>query len=252
MILTALEGMPMVRFGDHIGKLLVEALNANQIAVEDGDCLVIAQKIISKSEGRTRLLSEVIPGQQALALAEETGKDARFIQLVLEESRRIVRSRPGLIITEHRLGFVCANAGIDHSNVDETGGDRDIYLLLPENPDASAERIRMYLHSHAGVDVGILIVDSHGRAWRNGTIGTTIGTAGVPGIIDLRGQKDLYGYVLQSTLIAAADELAAAAALLIGEAAEGTPVVHVRGFPHSFRESSLRELIRDEEKDLFR
>ena len=153
----------------------------------------------------------------------------------------------------HRLGFVCANAGIDHSNVDaEKGPKKDAYLLLPLDPDLSASQIREKVKIRTGRSVGILIIDSHGRAWRNGIMGTTIGIAGLPAIVDLRGKKDLFGYRLKITQEAAADELAAAASLLMGQADEKIPVVHIRGFPYDMRESTIRELIRTKEKDLFR
>ncbi|HMN60075.1 MAG TPA: coenzyme F420-0:L-glutamate ligase, partial [Anaerolinea sp.] len=183
----------------------------------------------------------------------QTEKDARFIELVLRESASVLRMRQGTIIVEHRLGFVCANAGIDHSNVrGEWGNADDWVLLLPENPDQSAERIRQEIREKTGLDVGVMIIDSHGRAWRMGTVGVAIGLSGVPGLVDMRGKPDMFGYQLRVTLIAAADELAAAASLVMGQADERIPVVLVRGFPYTLRESSLRELIRPKEMDLFR
>jgi coenzyme F420-0:L-glutamate ligase/coenzyme F420-1:gamma-L-glutamate ligase len=182
-----------------------------------------------------------------------TEKDPRIAELVLQESKEILRTRPRTVIVEHRLGFVCANAGIDHSNVKGEGDEIEEWvLLLPENPDASAHKIRQELEEVFRVHLGVMIIDSHGRAWRMGTTGVAIGLSGLPGLVDLRGQPDLFGYVLQITQVGAADELAAAASLVMGQAAEATPVVHVRGFPYPLRESYLAELLRPKEMDLFR
>ena len=165
----------------------------------------------------------------------------------------MIRISQHTIITEHNLGFICANAGIDHSNVrGKWGKSDDWYLLLPKDPDNSAKQIRSYFNSLENVDIGVMIIDSHGRAWRYGTVGTMIGTAGVPGLVDLRGKKDLYGFKLKITRVAAADELAGSASLIMGQANENIPVVHVRGFPYPLRDTSLMEVIRPEEKDLFR
>jgi coenzyme F420-0:L-glutamate ligase/coenzyme F420-1:gamma-L-glutamate ligase len=169
--------------------------------------------------------------------------------LILRESREVLRVRPGSVVVEHKLGFVCANAGIDHSNV---AGDDNWALLLPMDPDASAARLREQLESASGARLGVLIIDSHGRAWRLGTVGAAIGLSGLPGVVDLRGNTDLSGYTLKITQVGAADELAAAASLVMGQAAEGTPVVHVRGFPYPLREGALGELLRPREEDMFR
>ncbi|KPL83116.1 F420-0--gamma-glutamyl ligase [Thermanaerothrix daxensis] len=253
LVLTPLQGIPLIRPGDDLGDILWRALLKNEIALQAGDILVIAQKIVSKSEGRLVNLREVAPSPQAVELARLTDKDERFVELVLRESRKVLRYRPGTLIVEHRLGFVCANAGIDHSNVEGPYGNPEEWvLLLPENPDASARRIRNGLKERSGVSIGVLIIDSHGRAWRLGTVGVCIGVAGVPALVDLRGHPDLFGYQLRVTQVAAADELAAAASLVMGQADERTPVVHVRGFPYPLRESSFSELRRPEEQDLFR
>ncbi len=253
LVLTPLQGIPLIRPGDDLGDILWRALLKNEIALQAGDILVIAQKIVSKSEGRLVNLREVAPSPQAVELARFTDKDERFVELVLRESRKVLRYRPGTLLVEHRLGFVCANAGIDHSNVEGPYGNPEEWvLLLPENPDASARRIRDALKERSGVSVGVLIIDSHGRAWRLGTVGVCIGVAGVPALVDLRGHPDLFGYQLRVTQVAAADELAAAASLVMGQADERTPVVHVRGFPYPLRESSFSELRRPEEQDLFR
>ncbi|MDL1911255.1 coenzyme F420-0:L-glutamate ligase [Chloroflexi bacterium CFX6] len=260
LTLTPLPGIPLIRHGDDLADILVKALNETGIQLQDGDILVLAQKIVSKAEGRTVNLATVTPSQRALELAEQTQKEARFIELVLRESNEVLRTRVGTIIVEHRLGFVCANAGIDHSNVDspllsgEGPGVRseDWVLLLPADPDLSSRKMRDAIQSKTGKGIGVLIIDSHGRAWRNGTVGVAIGIAGMPGLQDLRGEPDLFGYRLQITQVGVADELAAAASLVMGQAAEGTPVVHVRGFPYPLREGSLKELIRPKEQDLFR
>jgi coenzyme F420-0:L-glutamate ligase/coenzyme F420-1:gamma-L-glutamate ligase len=198
-------------------------------------------------------LATVSPSQRAIELGTQTEKDARVVELILQESNEVLRTRVGAIIVEHKQGFVCANAGIDHSNVAGVGDAVEEWvLLLPAEPDRSAEKMRAAVKSKTGKQVGILIIDSHGRAWRNGTVGVAIGIAGIPGLEDLRGKPDLFGYTLQVTQVGVADELAAAASLMMGQAAEGTPVVHVRGFPYPLREGKLKELIRPKELDLFR
>lgn len=253
LVLTALNGFPMVMPGDDIAWLIRQRVKSNQLTIHNGDILVVAQKIISKAENRLIDLSTVKPGNHAQRIAKEAEKDPRLVELILQESREVLRVRPGTIIVEHRMGFVCANAGIDHSNVRGEGGKpEDWVLLLPCDPDASARRIRGELSRHWGKEVGVTIIDSHGRAWRNGIVGMTIGLSGVPGVVDLRGMPDLYQYRLRITQVGAADELAAAASLLMGQANEGTPVIHVRGFPYPLRESNLQELIRDKGKDMFR
>lgn len=253
LTLTALPGIPMIRPGDSLPDIILAALAQAGIELRDGDVLVLAQKIVSKSEGRLVNLAEVQPSPHAHELAAQVDKDPRQVELVLRESREVLRTRPGTIIVEHKLGFVCANAGIDASNVaGEPAGNDAWVLLLPEDPDASAGRIRRRLEDACHARLGVLIIDSHGRAWRNGVTGMTIGLSGLPGLVDLRGQPDLLGFTLRITTVGAADELAAAASLVMGQAAEGTPVVHARGFPYPLREGSLHELIRPKEQDLFR
>ena len=253
LTIQPVSGLPLIQTGDSITQEILAVLERQEMRLESGDILVLAQKIVSKAEGRLVNLSSVEPSERARELAVLTEKDARFIELVLRESASVLRMRQGTIIVEHRLGFVCANAGIDHSNVrGEWGNADDWVLLLPENPDLSAERIRQEIREKTGLDVGVMIIDSHGRAWRMGTVGVAIGLSGVPGLVDMRGKPDMFGYQLRVTLIAAADELAAAASLVMGQADERIPVVLVRGFPYTLRESSLRELIRPKEMDLFR
>ncbi len=246
--LAALTGMPLVRPGDDLARLVVEALAASGLALQSGDVLVVAQKIVSKSENRYVDLSPIEPSARARKLAALTGKDERLVEVVLSESREVLRWRKDVLIVEHRLGFVLANAGVDASNVGEDGR----VLLLPQDPDASCEALRAALLEKTGVDVGVVINDSWGRAWRLGTVGTALGVSGIPALVDLRGVPDLFGRKLQSTEVAVADELAAAASLLMGQAGEGCPVVLARGFPYALREGRGSELLRPRQLDLFR
>jgi coenzyme F420-0:L-glutamate ligase/coenzyme F420-1:gamma-L-glutamate ligase len=253
VILTPLVGIPLIQPGDDLPAIIQKSLKDSAITLEDGDVLVLTQKIVSKAEGRLVNLTQVVPSAQARQLAEIVQKDERFIELVLQESNSILRTRSGTLIVEHKLGFVCANAGIDHSNVwGPWGSQEDWVLLLPENPDKSAKIIRQELIKGSGAQIGVVIIDSHGRAWRNGVVGVAIGYSGIPGIVDLRGKADLFGYQLRVTQVATVDELAAGASLLMGQAAESSPVIYVHGFPYPLRESSLEELIRPKELDLFR
>jgi coenzyme F420-0:L-glutamate ligase/coenzyme F420-1:gamma-L-glutamate ligase len=229
--------------------MILSALPAAGITPRHGDVLVVAQKVVSKAQGRFVNLGDVTPSPAALELAERSGKDPRLAELILRESREVLRVRAGSVVVEHRLGFICANAGIDHSNVRGAG---DWVLLLPEDPDTSARHLRARLEAATGATLGVIIIDSHGRAWRLGTVGVAIGISGVPGLLDLRGRPDLYDFQLQITQVGAADELAAAASLVMGQADEGTPVVHARGFPYPLREGSLGELLRPRDQDMFR
>jgi coenzyme F420-0:L-glutamate ligase/coenzyme F420-1:gamma-L-glutamate ligase len=253
LTLTPLQDIPLIRHGDDLADVILGSLDPSNPGLEDNDILVLAQKVVSKAEGRMVNLAAVAPGERARELAARADKDPRVVELMLQESNAVLRTRPGTIIVEHKLGFVCANAGIDHSNVAGMGDSREEYvLLLPENPDRSARNIRTNIESKTGKKIGVMIIDSHGRAWRIGTEGVCIGLSGIPGVIDERGWKDLFGYTLRVTVVGVADELAAAASLVMGQAAEGTPVVHVRGFPYPLREGSLEELIRPKDQDLFR
>lgn len=250
---STLNYFPLVKPGDDLAEIIAERVIAQGISPQKGDIFVIAQKVVSKAEGRLINLSTINPSKQAMEIAKVTQKDPRFIEAVLDESKKVIRMRFNTLIVEHKLGFICANAGIDHSNVHgEWGDEMDWILLLPENPDRSAQLIREKLQSRFKCDLGVLIIDSHGRAWRNGTVGITIGVAGMPALVDLRGNEDLFGFKLKITQVAAADELAAGASLLMGQAKEGTPVIYVHGFPYELREGTLQELIRPEEQDLFR
>ncbi len=251
--LTALPDFPLIASGDDLAVHVQASLSRAGLTLREDDILVFGQKIVSKAEGRTRDLRHVVPGEAARNLARETDKDPRLVELILSESRRVLRHRPGLIIVEHRLGFVCANAGIDHSNVAGDGpGDDSWVLLLPEDPDASARALRRRLGEIAGAGPAVLIIDSHGRAWRKGTVGVVIGASGFPCLLDLRGRPDLFGYHLRVTEVGLGDEVAAAASMLMGQADEGRPVVHLRGLEFPAREGSLEELLRPAALDLFR
>lgn len=253
LTLTALNEIPLIHSGDELAGIIEKCLLISDLSLQDNDILVLAQKIVSKAEGRTVNLATITPGDRARELAKKAEKDPRLVELILQESNNVLRFRPGTIIVEHKLGFICANAGIDHSNVAEIeNSSEDIVLLLPKDPDNSAKVIRSKLERVTGKRIGVLIIDSHGRAWRNGTVGMSIGLSGIPGVLDERGWKDLFGYTLKITVVGVADELAAAASLLMGQAAESKPVILVRGFPYSLREGSLNELIRPKDQDLFR
>jgi coenzyme F420-0:L-glutamate ligase/coenzyme F420-1:gamma-L-glutamate ligase len=253
LTLTSLPGVPLIQAGDDLTGVILEALLRADISLADGDVIVLGQKIVSKAEGRDVYLEDVRPSPEAEALAEETDKDPRVVELILRESRSVLRKRVGLIIVEHRLGFVCANAGIDRSNVDPS--DRmhgEKVLLLPDNPDATALEIQRGIQDATDVDLAVLIIDSHGRAWRMGTVGVAIGVANFPALLDLRGEEDLYGYKLRSTELGLADEVAAAASVLMGQASEGRPIVHLRGLPYPLRQGSLQDILRPRSLDLFR
>nr|WP_254007738.1 coenzyme F420-0:L-glutamate ligase [Rhizobium sp. L1K21] len=250
MTLTALDGFPLVQPGDDLAQLIADRMAAQDITLAEGDILVLAQKIVSKAEGRFRNLSDIAPGAQAKQLADETGKDPRLVQAILDESTEVVRKRKGVLVVRHRLGFVMAQAGIDQSNVE--GGDDDRILLLPENPDASAEALRDQLGQKLGIKPGIVIADSFGRPFRNGTTGIAIGAAGIESFVDRRGDTDLFGRTLLVSTIAHADELASAASILMGQADEGRPVVLIRGLPPAQNPLPSSSLIRPLDEDLFR
>ena len=253
LTITGLAGVPLVQPGDDLAAIALAAYAETGIAPEDGDVLVVAQKIVSKAEGRLVDVSSVEPSSQARALAAEVEKDPRLVEVILSESRRIVRHRPNLMIAEHRLGYVMANAGIDHSNVapdDGSGAER--VLLLPVDPDASAEKLRADLAAHCGKRIAVIVSDSFGRPFRRGTVGIALGAAGLPAIIDWRGQPDLFGRILEVTETGFADEIAAAASLVQGQAAEATPIVLVRGLSWSAPDAPGLALVRPPEHDLFR
>ena len=245
--LTALDGIPEIEPGADLAAVTLAGLRNSDIALQVGDVLVVAQKIVSKAEGRYVDLATVTPLATAREWALICGKDPRVVELIVQESTAVMRCVPGLIVVRHRLGFVMANAGVDESNLDRS----DRALLLPIDPDASCARLRAALRDRAGVDVGVVMNDSFGRAWRVGAVGTALGVSGVPGVVDLRGQRDRRGRALNNTEVALADELAAAASLIMGQAAEGTPIVHARGVPYARRDGTMRELLRPLDRDLF-
>jgi coenzyme F420-0:L-glutamate ligase / coenzyme F420-1:gamma-L-glutamate ligase len=243
-------GLPLFQKGDDLAAAITFALRAQGELLYDGDVLVIAQKIVSKAEGRAVRLADVTPSDEAQALAAAGGKHPAVAELILRESANIMRAKPGVIIARHKLGTVSANAGIDASNVEHSDGET--VLLWPENPDASAAAIRATLQKTFGTDVAIIISDSLGRAWRLGTTGTAIGTAGIAPLTDRRGEADLFGRTLQATIIGRADELAAAASLVIGEAAEATPVAIIRNAPYvRTTAGGIGASLRPADEDLF-
>ncbi|WP_420643596.1 coenzyme F420-0:L-glutamate ligase [Candidatus Leptofilum sp.] len=251
LTLTAVPNIPHIQPGDNLADLIFQALSKAQITLANGDVLAIAQKIVSKAEGRLVRLADVQPSKRALEVASQTDKDPRLVELILQESDEISRMRQGVLIVRHRLGFTSANAGIDRSNVAQ-GGEDETVLLLPLDPDGSAAKLRDEIRVRLGVQVGVVITDSHGRPFRLGTVGVAIGVAGLPALWDRRGEPDLYGYELQHTDIAVADEIAAAAGLLMGQGDEGMPVVLVRGLGLPVVDGKATDLVRPKEMDLYR
>lgn len=249
IIYTGLPGIPLIGEGDDLAEIISGALREAGIALISGDVLVIAQKIVSKAEGRRTHLSAFTPSAEAHRLAAIVQKDPRHVEAILSESSEVIRAAEGVLIVAHRLGFVMANAGIDQSNV---GDDPDGILLLPLDPDATCAKLKAELDMRHQADTGVIINDSFGRPWRNGVVGVAIGAAGMPALQSLVGTPDLHGRALRITEVALADELAAAASLVMGQSAEGLPVVHVRGFGAKGQRSNAAVLIRPRERDLFR
>jgi coenzyme F420-0:L-glutamate ligase/coenzyme F420-1:gamma-L-glutamate ligase len=249
--LRAIAGIPLVVRGDDLATIIVAALRTGGESLQDGDILAVAQKIVSKAAGRIVDLGTVVPSARALELAAQAGKDPRQVELILAESRRVLRCKPGVIIVEHRSGVVLANAGIDRSNV---GGDdgHEWVTLLPEDADAAAADLRQRIAALSGRRIGVIVTDSIGRAWRLGTTGVAIGAAGVRVLHDQRGSHDLFGRELHVTMTADADSLAAAACLLMGEGRDATPVVLIRGFAAPDPGHGARHLLRPMDEDLFR
>jgi coenzyme F420-0:L-glutamate ligase/coenzyme F420-1:gamma-L-glutamate ligase len=246
---TGLPGIPLIREGDDLTAIISAALQEAGIALVSGDVLVVAQKIVSKAEGRRATLSAFTPSAEAHRLAGIVKKDPRYVEAILSESIEVIRASEGVLIVAHRLGFVMANAGIDQSNV---GDDPEGILMLPLDTDATSARLKAELYAKHKADVGIIINDSFGRPWRNGVVGVAIGVAGIPALRSLVGQPDLHGRALRITEVALADELAAAASLVMGQSAEALPVVHVRGFAATGERGNAAALIRPKERDLFR
>jgi coenzyme F420-0:L-glutamate ligase/coenzyme F420-1:gamma-L-glutamate ligase len=248
--LTALDNVPLVEAGDDLPALLANALRWTRVVPEDGDILVVAQKIVSKAEGRLVDLSQVAPGACARKVAAEVGKDPRLVEVILAESSEIVRQRKDVLVVAHRLGLVMANAGVDQSNVGPEASD--FALLLPVNPDESAQALKAHLDAEFRTDLGIIINDSFGRPWRQGVVGVALGAAGVPALRNLVGAPDLFGRKMRVTEVAVADEIASAASLVMGQADEGVPAVHVRGVAFPEEPLPASALVRPRELDMFR
>jgi coenzyme F420-0:L-glutamate ligase/coenzyme F420-1:gamma-L-glutamate ligase len=251
LTLSVVPGMPLVAPGDDLGANIILSMEKAGFALDDGDIIVVAQKVVSKAQGRYVDLATVVPSPRAKKLAAQVEKDPRIVEVILSESVRVVRQRPGVLIVEHRAGYVMANAGIDRSNVDSSEGDEPV-LLLPHDSDAAAEDLRAQFTKRFGKRLGVIISDSFGRPWRRGTVGVALGAAGVPALDDLRGQLDINGHPLQVTETALADEVASAASLLMGQADERHPVVLVSGLASADVSIPASALIRAAEKDLFR
>ena len=251
LTLLALRDIPEVRPGADLAQLLAQALSAAAVTLRTDDVLVVAQKIVSKAEGRLVGLASVVPGARAVELARVTGKDARLVELILGESSAVVRAARDVLIVRHRLGFVMANAGIDRSNL-AAGHSADEVLLLPVDPDGSAAALRVALAASAGAAPGVIISDSFGRPWRRGVVNIALGAAGVPALLDRRGEADRAGRRLEVTEVALGDALAAAAGLIMGEAAEGIPAVLIRGCTFKAGALPALSLIRPQDQDLFR
>jgi coenzyme F420-0:L-glutamate ligase/coenzyme F420-1:gamma-L-glutamate ligase len=248
--LVALTGIPLIEPGDDLGRVIADHLDPAW-ALEDRDILVVTHKVVSKAEDRFVDLSTVRPGARAQELAGAVHKDPRLVEVILWDTAQVLRAVPGVLIVQHRLGFISANAGVDRSNV--AGPHSSLVLRLPSDPDRSARQLRQRLHELTGARPAVVISDSHGRPWREGTVGVAIGVAGLAPVQDLRGVPDLFGYPLQITTVGFADQVAAAASLVTGQAAEGLPVVLVRGLAYPPDEgASARQILRPPGADLFR
>lgn len=246
LTVTGLTGIPEIQAGDDLPALITKAIHSAQVEIHNGDVFVIAQKVVSKAEGRVVNLDSITPSEQAVRWADEFAKDARLVEVVLGQSRRIVRMQRGVMICETHHGFICANAGVDNSNIAP-----GYVVLLPEDPDASARKIQAALEQSFGVKLAVIISDTFGRPWREGLTNVALGVAGIAPLIDYRGTTDAYGQLLRVTMIAVADELASAAELVMGKN-DRVPVAIVRGLSYQAREASAKELLRAAENDLFR
>lgn len=249
LTIRPIHGIPLINTDDDLAIIIQEALKQEQITLQHHDVLVISSKIVSKSEGRYFDLNAVIPSVEAQQLAQQTDKDPRIVELILSESIGISRQARGVIVAQHRLGFVSANAGIDQSNV---GGEGEIVLLLPLDPDHSAEALRQAIHQATGVEIGIIISDTHGRPFRLGNVGIAIGVSGMPALLDLRGNHDLFGRELKISMQGYADLIASSAHLVCGEGDEGLPVVLVRGLDYPQSDGKAHDLYRPPAQDLYR
>ena len=251
LTIVTLDGIPQVQPGDDLCALLIAALESNGATLRSRDIVVVTSKIVSKAEGRFADLAALQPSELARELAQITRKDARLVEAILREAVEVIRAKPNVLIVATRQGLILANAGIDQSNLDAADHGRRV-LLLPAEPDASAERLKERLDAHFGADIGVIISDSVGRPWRLGTVGLAIGAAGVPALWDRRGEKDLSGRPLEVTEVAFADSVAAVAVLAMGEAAEGRPAALVRGLDWSAKVRPASALVRPKAEDLFR
>jgi coenzyme F420-0:L-glutamate ligase/coenzyme F420-1:gamma-L-glutamate ligase len=254
LLLRALPSVPIARPGDDVAALVAAGLRAAELTLADGDVLVVTSKLLSRAEDRFVDVQHVTPSPRAHELADVTGKDPRLVELVLGEAQAVSRVKKNVLIVRHRLGFVTANAGIDFSNAqppDAPPGSGPWALLLPRDPDASAEQLRQRLERASNAAVGIIITDSHGRPFRLGTVAVAIGVAGMAPLRDWRGQRDLFGRALETTLTAVADQVAAAAELVAGQADEGHAVVHVRGLRFAPGTHAATELVRPSDEDLY-
>jgi len=245
----AVEGLPLIQKGDNIAELIVNAAKKQKTSIQDKDVIVVTHVAVSKAEGNIINLNEITPSKRAKEIAQLTNKDPALVEVILRETKEIVRMNQNSIITETKSGIICANAGVDRSNV---SGDRNV-VPLPKNPSASAQNIRQEIRRLTGVEVAVIVSDTHGRPFRMGEINVAVGVAGIKPIRDRRGEKDLFGYVLRIKQTAVADELSSAAELVIGQANEGIPAAIIRGYTYQEAESvSATELTRAKEKDLFR
>ena len=249
--LLAIENIPLIEPGDDLVSILIQTIKEEKIKLRRGDILVIAQKVVSKSENRYAFLNDVTPSSEAIRIAKNSDKDPKLVQLILNESVKVIRQGRGVIVVENKLGFIHANAGIDKSNI-ESDTDNPKVLLLPKDPDNSALKIKEEIFRQTELKVGIIINDSSGRAWRKGIVGIAIGSSGVEVLLNLRGQKDLYGNTLEITEVGRVDEIASAASLLMGQANEGLPVIIVRGIPETSKVNNVKSILRDKSEDLFR
>ena len=245
----AVEGLPLIRKGDNLAQLICSAAEKQHTPIQNGDVLVATHVAVSKAEGNVVNLDKVVPSKKANEIAKKTGKDPALVEVILRESKDIVRMRDSVLITESRQGFICANSGVDRSNVE---GERNV-APLPRDPDLSAKKIRQEMKKLTGCDVAVIVSDTHGRPFRMGEVNVAVGVSGLKPIRDRRGEKDLFGYVLRIKQTAIADELASAAELVIGQANEGIPVAIIRGYNYPKSDTAkATELVRSREKDLFR
>jgi coenzyme F420-0:L-glutamate ligase/coenzyme F420-1:gamma-L-glutamate ligase len=238
--------LPLIEKGDDLVRLILKSIEAEKFSIEDDDILVVTEKIVAKSQGRVVDLDSVTPSKKAISLSDKTRKDPRLVELMLKESREVLKSGPNFIITETLYGFVCANAGIDSSNIE--GGN---VKLLPKDPDSAAKKMRVEIGKTTGKRIGVVIADSFGRPFRSGSVGVAIGASGLITLWDRRGEPDLFGRTLQSTRVAVADLIASAANLVTGDAAESIPVAIIKGLKFSGN-GQAAELKRDREQDIFR